>query len=70
MVFKLELNFQAVMKEAGTNVREKICTLKISALWDTAPCSLVEVQRRFIGAYCLHHEVRTESLNIISASND
>jgi hypothetical protein len=29
--------------------------LKIIALWDIAPCSLVEVDRRFRGAYCLHH---------------
>jgi hypothetical protein len=25
------------------------------AFWDIAPCSLV-VDRRFIGAYCLHHQ--------------
>jgi hypothetical protein len=25
------------------------------AFWDTAPCSLVWVYRRFRGAYCLHH---------------
>jgi hypothetical protein len=24
--------------------------------WNVAPCSLVEVDRRFIGAYCLHHQ--------------
>jgi hypothetical protein len=27
-----------------------------SRLEDIAPCSLVEVDRRFRGAYCLHHE--------------
>jgi hypothetical protein len=26
---------------------------KFTALWDIAPCSLVEVDRRFRGAYCL-----------------
>jgi hypothetical protein len=25
------------------------------AFWDTAPCGLVEVDRRFTGAYC-HHQ--------------
>jgi hypothetical protein len=25
-------------------------------LWDTAPCSLVEVHRRFRSAYCLYHK--------------
>jgi hypothetical protein len=29
---------------------------KITVLWDVAPCSLVEVYRRFRGAYCLHHQ--------------
>jgi hypothetical protein len=26
--------------------------MKMTAFWDTAPCSLVEVHRRFRGAYC------------------
>jgi hypothetical protein len=28
----------------------------MTAFWDIAPCSLVEVDRRFRGAYCLHHQ--------------
>jgi hypothetical protein len=24
--------------------------------WDAAPCSLVEVYRRFRGTFCLHHQ--------------
>jgi hypothetical protein len=27
-----------------------------SVFWDVAPCSLVEVYRRFRGAYCFHHQ--------------
>jgi hypothetical protein len=30
--------------------------VKMTVLWDIAPCSLVEVYRRFRGAYCLHHQ--------------
>jgi hypothetical protein len=30
--------------------------MKIGALWDVEPCSLVRVDRRFKGAYCLHHQ--------------
>jgi hypothetical protein len=26
------------------------------AFWDTAQCSIVEVDRRFRGAYCLHYQ--------------
>jgi hypothetical protein len=28
----------------------------MTAFWDTAPYSLVEVDRRFNGAFCLHHQ--------------
>jgi hypothetical protein len=27
---------------------------KTAVFWDVAPCSLVEIDRRFRGAYCLH----------------
>jgi hypothetical protein len=30
--------------------------MKMTAFWDIAPCSLVEVDRHFRGAYCLHHQ--------------
>jgi hypothetical protein len=29
--------------------------LKMTVFWDVAPCRLVEVYRRFRGAYCFHH---------------
>jgi hypothetical protein len=28
----------------------------MAAFWDVAPCSLVEVDQRFRGAYCIHHQ--------------
>jgi hypothetical protein len=31
--------------------------MKMSVFWDVAPCSLVDVYRRFRGAYSLHHQV-------------
>jgi hypothetical protein len=30
--------------------------MKMTVFWDVSPCSLVEVYRRFRGAYCLHHQ--------------
>jgi hypothetical protein len=27
-----------------------------TAFWDIEPCGIVEVQRRFRGAYCLHYQ--------------
>jgi hypothetical protein len=29
--------------------------MKMIVIWDVAPCSLVETDRRFRGAYGLHH---------------
>jgi hypothetical protein len=31
-------------------------SMKMAVFWDVAPCSLVEVYRRFRGACCLHHQ--------------
>jgi hypothetical protein len=30
--------------------------VKMAVFWDAAPCSLIEVDRRFRGAYCLYHQ--------------
>jgi hypothetical protein len=30
--------------------------MKITDIWNTGPCSLVEIDRLFRGAYCLHHQ--------------
>jgi hypothetical protein len=29
--------------------------MKITVFWDLVPCSIVEIDRRFRGAYCFHH---------------
>jgi hypothetical protein len=31
-------------------------SIKEGNYWDTAPCSLAEVDKHFKGAYCLHHQ--------------
>jgi hypothetical protein len=28
----------------------------MNVFWDVAPCSVVEIDRRFRGAYCLHYQ--------------
>jgi hypothetical protein len=30
--------------------------MRTSVFWDAAPCSLVDINRRFRGAYCLHRQ--------------
>jgi hypothetical protein len=36
-----------------------VARMKMTSFWDMAPspCSLVEIDRRFWGSYCLHHQV-------------
>jgi hypothetical protein len=45
---------------AHVSSRDSLCLsslcFKTTAFWDIAPCILVEIDRRFRGAYCLHHQ--------------
>jgi hypothetical protein len=38
-----------------------IKSLKVTVVCDFAPCSLIEIYRRFRDAYCLHHRPEVES---------
>jgi hypothetical protein len=29
--------------------------MKMTVFWDTAPCGLIKIGRRFRGVYCLHY---------------
>jgi hypothetical protein len=40
----------------------------MAILWDVAPCSLVEVYRRFRGACCLHHQGDKCNVTTVEAS--
>jgi hypothetical protein len=45
-------------------VRFKVLTaasIKVTAFWDIAPCSLVGVDRLFKGTYCHHHQGDAET---------
>jgi hypothetical protein len=42
--------------------------LKTTAFWDVAPCTLMEVDRRFRGASCLHHQATNRPLKRRSTS--
>jgi hypothetical protein len=33
-----------------------VASMKMIAFWDIVPCSFIEVDQRFRGAYCLHHQ--------------
>jgi hypothetical protein len=36
-------------------------SMKMTGLWDLAPCSIMEIGRHFKSAYCLHHQVDNSS---------
>jgi hypothetical protein len=38
----------------------------MTVFWDVAPCSVVEIIRRFRGAYYLHHQVYFHFLKAFS----
>jgi hypothetical protein len=40
-------------------------SMKMTVFWVVAPCSLVEVYRRFRGPCCLHHQGATSQKTII-----
>jgi hypothetical protein len=42
--------------DTGPNPEPKESSQKMTVFWDVAPCSLVEIERRFRGAYCLLHQ--------------
>jgi hypothetical protein len=37
----------------------------MTVFWDVAPYSLVEINRRFRGAYCLYHQGDADSLLLL-----
>jgi hypothetical protein len=44
----------------------KAANMKTRVFWDIAQCSLVGVDRRFRGAYCLHHPIHHYTAGAIS----
>jgi hypothetical protein len=47
------------MEEETLYVRFQVfmaVSMKMTVFWNVAPCSLVEIDRRFRGAYYLHHQ--------------
>jgi H+/Cl- antiporter ClcA len=63
LLFKMIILMMTTMKTATIRYNEvgKLISgshggeYEALVLWDAAPCSLVEVYRRFVGACCLHH---------------
>jgi hypothetical protein len=57
------MNFNNLQCKIGANVynceskqSEQSTVQWTTFFWDDAPCSLVETDRRFGGAYCLHRQ--------------
>jgi hypothetical protein len=43
---------------------KKKILLKFRVFWDVLPCSQFDVDRRFIGAYCLHRQGDCRSVDV------
>jgi hypothetical protein len=58
MPFLLTGNTPSFVKNSKHFIRKKkdMKFMKMIVFWDVAPYSLVEVYRRFGGAYCFHHQ--------------
>jgi hypothetical protein len=57
------------MKRTARSPQRTEAVVKMTAFWDVVPWSLVEVDRRFRSAYCLHHRPDEEGstyLRIVS----
>jgi hypothetical protein len=53
-------------KQSGHKISDShVGNMNTTAFWDTAPCSLIERNRRFRGAYCLHHHQGNDSSRYI-----
>jgi hypothetical protein len=46
----------------------KAASMNITVLWGVLLCSLVEMNRRFIGVYCLHHQDDETSANFFQTA--
>jgi hypothetical protein len=57
----MQYNFNIVRKIDDENIFHSCeisgyhSGMKFRVFWDVVPCSHVEVDRRFRGAYCFHH---------------
>jgi hypothetical protein len=53
---KLSFKNQVLVSEISHPVGKHELWTKIRTFWDVALCSLIGIDRRFRGAYCLHHQ--------------
>jgi hypothetical protein len=42
--------------------------MNMTVFWDVAPCCRVEIDRRFRGAYCLHHYQGALMMEVVGTS--
>jgi len=48
-----DIHWYRIFRTATSHNVNTVFSLKMTAFWDVPSCSLVEVDRRFRGAYCL-----------------
>jgi hypothetical protein len=48
--------FKQIQDKRVVNMCGLVLIMEMAAVMDVAPCSVVDVERRFRGAYCLHYQ--------------
>jgi hypothetical protein len=64
--FNVGVSLKSVVIEILNTVRPRSLNIKteMTISWDIETCSPVYIDRRFRGAYCLHHQGDETSVNI------
>jgi hypothetical protein len=65
-VFKVDLNVGNYLQDYTVSKLQITLEMKINVCWDAAPCSLVEIDRRFRGAYPCEN-LKSHALEIFTA---
>jgi hypothetical protein len=56
-------------KDIFIALRERIFVMNMAVFWGVAPCSLVDTDQCFKGAYCLNHQGQSISTRLHSATS-
>jgi hypothetical protein len=62
LTFQLSALYELTLRAHG--IMQAVLSLKLTVFRDVAPCSPVEIDRRFRGACCLHHQGDVEMLSL------
>jgi hypothetical protein len=54
--FEIKVWLPITVNDDDESTQQANSPLKMTAFWGIVPCSLVKIDKRFRGAFCLHHQ--------------